>query len=137
MQTNQQFLLAFKQGLILKEEWTHEAHIRMGWLYLNQHGSWQVALPLVRCGIQHLNQAYGNLTGYHETLTVAFLRIINARIVRHVPMITEPDWDRFKSENPDLFDRRLMLRYYQPETLLSGQARQEFVPPDCQCFPDE
>ncbi len=126
--TNSQFIARFEQALLTKAEWTHAAHIRMGWIYLRQHKTWQEALPIVRKGIHCLNQAHGNLTGYHETITVAFLRILQSRM-DETPTAY---WEAFAAANPDLFDYQppIFLAYYSADVIFSDEARARFIAPD-------
>ncbi len=41
------FLKAFEDRTLPFEEWTHEAHIRMAWNYIKEHGK-EKAIPLIR-----------------------------------------------------------------------------------------
>jgi hypothetical protein len=129
-----QFIQEFEAARLSRTTWTHRAHIRMAWYYLTRLGSWQTVLPLVRAGINRLNDANGVINGYHETVTVAFLRIIAHRIASGSTML---DWEAFAAAHPDLFnqDAPILLRYYQRETLFSALARQQFVEPDLAALP--
>ena len=72
-------LAAFESCTLPKAEWTHEAHVRTAWIYLTTR-SFDDALAALRNGILQYNRSLGNTTGYHDTVTVAFTRIIAARI---------------------------------------------------------
>ena len=89
------FLAEFEAAAIPSERWSHRAHIRMAFLYLRDH-SFPDALARIRAGILALNQANGVQdtpeSGYHETVTVAWARIIASTILAHGP--TE-DFDSF------------------------------------------
>ena len=41
------FLQAFEDTTLPFEDWTHEAHLRMAWNYLREHGKDQ-AIPLIK-----------------------------------------------------------------------------------------
>lgn len=132
--TDQDFLAAFEACTLPKPLWTHEAHLRMAWLYLSS-GSFDVVLPRVREAIQHYNAAVGgNPNGYHETVTQVYLRLVADRI-RAVPEIKT--WPEFRERNVELFDRSSppTLRFYKRETILSDLARSRFVEPDLQPLP--
>ena len=99
--TDDEFLLAFQICTFQRSEWTHEAHVRMAWLYLTRK-PFVEALDRIRCGIRKLNakigqpanthrapaqptckaarrdSSNGDPNGYHETITVALTRIIAA-----------------------------------------------------------
>ena len=76
--TDGQFLVKFEKRQLARSEWTHEAHVRMAWLYLARLPVAE-ALGRVRAGIRKLYVVIGSPDGYHDTITVAFVRVIAAR----------------------------------------------------------
>src|ERR1700694_1395200 len=74
------FLEAFESGTLPKAEWTHAAHLKMACLYLHRM-SFEEALVRIRRGIRHYNECQGvensATSGYHETLTVFWCRIVS------------------------------------------------------------
>src|SRR5262249_26319217 len=97
------------------------------------------ALAKARSGIQKLNAAFKRAaesrcrpaetettTGYHDTITVAFVRVIASR------MTPGEDYAMFRDLHPDLFDRALppLRRHYTKKRLFPAQARAAFVEPD-------
>jgi hypothetical protein len=149
--TDDDFLCAFERCTIARKDWTHEAHVRMAWLYLTRIPADGEVFDRVRNGIKKLNATFvrrqqmmcmprpakpkdpRGLDGYHETITVAFVTVIASRI--------EPgeDFPAFRDRNPDLFDRKLsvLLKYYSPERLFSSPAKAEFLEPDLAPFPTD
>jgi hypothetical protein len=142
--TDGEFLVAFEACSIPRSEWTHEAHVRMAWLYLSRR-PFTDALDRIRRGIRKLNDRIGqpaathrapaqrrtsatngDPNGYHETITVALTRIIADRIC------SGEDYLGFRDRNPDLFDRKLpaLFAHYSTALLLSPEARRSFVDPD-------
>jgi hypothetical protein len=135
--TDAKFLAAFEAGRLARSAWTHDAHVLVAWLYLNR-SPFPEALEKVRTGIQKLNAAYARANaarcapaknkpaGYHDTITVAFVRLIAAR------RTPSEDFHKFRDRNPDLFDRSLSaLRvHYTKKLLFSAKARKAFVEPD-------
>jgi hypothetical protein len=147
--TDDEFLTAFEAAAFTRADWTHEAHIRMAWLYLMRYPAPE-ALDRVRNGIQKLNAKIGSTTaaqskmrcitlaprpgtstGYHETITVAFVRVIAGRLEKN------EDFATFRKRNPDLFDRSrsVLLRHYTRERLHSPEAQNTFVEPDLEALP--
>lgn len=128
--TDDEFLDAFEAAVIPRPDWTHDAHVRMAWLYLNRYPAAD-ALERVRNGIQKLNVRNGVLEGYHETITVAFVRVISARLLHAEP------YESFRARNPDLYDRSLcpILKHYTRERLFSAEARAGFLEPDLVAMP--
>ncbi len=116
--TDDEFLAAFGSCTLPKPLWTHEAHVRLAWLCLNRM-SFPVAIAHVRNGIRKYNESLGNFTGYHDTVTVAFLRIIAAK---RSPGQSFAD---FQSAHPEVFskDRPVLLTYYSKAVLESAEAR--------------
>jgi hypothetical protein len=159
--TDDEFLCAFERCTLARRDWTHEAHVRMAWLYLSRGGEGPPHTPpipsdadvfiRVRDGIKKLNATFirrqqalcralptkskdaRGLDGYHETITVAFVTVIAARIVP-----TE-DFAAFRERNPDLFDRKLsaLLKHYSAERLFSAPAKTEFLEPDLEPLPGQ
>lgn len=128
------FLAAFEACTLTRAEWTHEAHVRMAWLYSRREPSRAHALEKMRTGIQRLNAALGtDPVLYHETVTCAFGSIVHGRAMR-------PDapasWRVFRGANPDLVDAQspILHRYYRPETLASDAARRVFLQPELGVF---
>jgi hypothetical protein len=139
--TDSEFLTAFEECTLAREDWTHEAHVRMAWLYLTKLGA-EIVLDRVRGGIKKLNATFARqrsplcraanpkdargLTGYHETITAAFVAVIASRIT------AGEDFAAFRDHNPDLFDRKFptLLKHYRPERLYSPTAKKEFIEPD-------
>ncbi len=150
------FLTRFEECTLDRAEWTHDAHVRMAWLYVNRSDSYRTAKSKVRTGIKKLNAAFlaqqnrpcgatapaepvavaepvaeTKPTGFHETITTAFLRIVAAR------GRTGESFASFRNRNPDLFDRKLsaLLTHYSPELLFSEAAKKKFVQPDLEPLP--
>ena len=56
--TDSQFLMKFEKRQLDRSEWTHEAHVRMAWLYVTKTESYRDARSKVRTGIKKLNAAF-------------------------------------------------------------------------------
>lgn len=126
--TDAEFLAAFEACAIPRADWTHEAHVRMAWLYLSSR-PFPDALQRIRTGIQRYNYSLGG-TGYHDTITVAFARLIASRL-------GGDGYAAFRAANPDLMDRTLsaLKRYYTEGRLKSEDAKAAFVEPDVAPLP--
>jgi len=122
------FLAAFEDCRISMDQWNHEAHVRMAWLYLRRMPV-EVALPIVRQGLQRYSASLGKTGAYHETITVAFLELIGQEVAR------EPEADDFAGfsrRHPRFLDRSMsvLLEFYSRDRLFSHEARARFVEPD-------
>jgi len=73
--------------------------------------------------------AHGKAERYHQTITWAYLFLINERMVRAG---SAQNWQQFAHDNPDVlsWENNIVKRYYRPETLTSDLARKIFVLPD-------
>ena len=131
--TDVEFLSAFEGCSLSEQLWTHEAHVRMAWLYLRRKPLSEV-IPVVREGIKRYNASLKKPLAYHETITRAFVYLINHRMQRGD---TSLSFAEFCDENPNLLDRKLtgLLMYYRKETLFSQAAREAFVEPDIATLP--
>lgn len=130
--TNEEFIRAFEASAISREDWTHEAHIHMAWIYATREGSIADATAKARGGIQRLNAANAIPDHfYHETVTCAFMRLVFDRVQKN-----EEDWTEFRGSYPELFDRKkpILHRYYSQAVLESEEARKVFVEPDRALF---
>jgi len=63
--------------------------------------------------------------GYHETITVAFMRLVFEAAADQSNSIED-----FEQRRPELFDKRVLLRLYSRHRILSAEARATFVEPD-------
>ena len=79
-------------------------------------------------GLRRFAESQGAPGLYHETITVAYLLLINERLSGHDDL----DWDAFAAGNQDLLAWKpsLLDRLYTPETLASDRARRVFLMPD-------
>jgi hypothetical protein len=121
------FMRAFEVGSLSRQEWTHSRHLIVALWYLRCHNR-EEATKLIRDGIQRFNECQGNLTGYHETITLAWVAVIERFLgVRdlHVPVSV------LAGELLGQFgDKDYLLRFYSRERLFSHEARHRWVPPD-------
>jgi hypothetical protein len=128
---DQAFLEGFEKCSIPREQWSHEAHVRMAWLYLTRHPL-EHALEKICSGIRRYNKAVtGSTEGYHHTVTVAFSRLVAARLV---PGQAYAD---FKAGNPELYASHppALARFYTDEQLHCDKAKAQWQEPDLQPLP--
>jgi hypothetical protein len=118
------FLEAFRTGALPLADFDHRSHVRAGYLYITRNG---LGLAIERFGkdLRAFAAAHGKHGLYHETITVAFLALINERIV----LAGDRGWESFSEENPDLFRRNSLMPFYEPEELASPDARRVFLLP--------
>ena len=100
----------------------HRAHIRAGFLILCEAQSFGDALKRMEQAIRRFAAAVGKDGLYHETIAVAFMALINERMAAG----DATDWASFETANPDLFDSRLLGRYYSKDFLALPGTRATF-----------
>ena len=121
--TDSEFLAALESGRLPEAEFNHAGHVRAAWLYLRQ-GGFPDAPAKMSSALRNYAAAHGKPDRYHETITVAYLALINVRLQ------TRGDgggWQGFLRDNHELLDRRLLAHYYRPQTLAAPAARRVFI----------
>lgn len=125
--SDEELIEAFEQNTLRPSDFGHETHVRLTWLYL-QKQSLAEALVLISRGLVRLTARLGVPDKYHETITFAYVMLVNERLEQ---VGRDRSWSDFIAANPDLLERNkaALLRYYDPEQLDSELARKIFVLP--------
>jgi hypothetical protein len=112
-------------------EFRHYQHLTVALWYV-RHLPFAAATERVTSGIRRLAETYGK-TGYHETITLFWLRIVAAFAGEHehlaLPALANALIDKCA-------DKDLISRYYSSEVLASPKAKAEWVEPDRQPLPE-
>ena len=128
-------LRGFQSCDLAHEKWCHRVHVRLAYLFLRDH-RFSEALARFRVNLQRYNLAHlvpnDLASGYHETLTVAWFRIVVARMHDKSGAL---DSDAFCDANADLLDNSMLRRFYSREQIVSWEAKHDFVLPDLQELP--
>ena len=106
----------------------HRDHVRVAWVLL-ERVSLMDTLSRFTSGLRRLATAAGKPQVYHETITCAYVILVQERRAAR----GAEDWPSFAARNPDLLAWKpsvLETRYYQEDTLWSDRARASFVLPD-------
>ena len=123
--TDEDFLAALERCELPESEFRHSAHVRAAYLYLRKH-EFHIALHRMQTAIRNYAAHLGKAEKYHETITVAFLLLIQQHRVQRGDA---GGWGGFQRENPELLRKDLLLQYYDKEQLESDLARRTFVLP--------
>ena len=74
------FAARFQACTLRTEEWTHSAHLIVGLWHVDRFGA-EEALIRLRSGIRRLNESFGGAntatSGYHETITAAYVTLLS------------------------------------------------------------
>jgi hypothetical protein len=126
--TDQELIVKFESGSLPANAFHHADHVKMAFAYLLEYPVLE-ALQKFSSGLKQLAKAQGKENLYHETITWAYLFLINERISRAATALT---WEQFANENPDLLTWKgsILKNYYTDETLQSNLAKRIFVLPD-------
>lgn len=127
MATESQLLAGFLDGSFPGDQFHHEQHVHVAFLFVRRYGMPQ-ALGEFATALKAFAVAKGMPKLYHETITWAYLLLISERLAR-MPVEC---WADFAAANGDLLTWKpsLLDRYYTPETLWSELARTTFLMPD-------
>jgi hypothetical protein len=129
------FLKAFEDCTLPFEQWKHRAHLKVAYLYLCEL-PFDEALVKIRANIQRYNAATNTPEtlerGYHETMTVAWLRLVDHTLREYGPAASA---DEFLETQEQLLNRRALRFFYSRDHLISWPAKAEFVEPDLTPLP--
>jgi len=123
--TDAEFLRALERCELPESEFGHAAHVRAAYLYL-RGTDFADALQLTRRAIRSYARHLGKADRYHETITVAYLALIQQHVCERGD---GGGWLAFARDNPELFQPDLLGRYYTRAQLDSATARQIFLLP--------
>ena len=119
------FLAALESCELPAQEFDHVAHIRAAYLYLCEHG-FARGLEKMMKAIQRYAAHLGQAGKYNETITVAYMALIQQHIVERGHA---DEWAEFQRRNPELFAEDLLVQFYSATQLNSESARRTFVLP--------
>jgi hypothetical protein len=123
--TDDEFLVALEKSELPESDFGHAAHVRTAYLYLRAQG-FAGALERTRRAIRNFARHLGKPERYHETITVAYLALIQQHMCQRGD---GGGWAAFERDNPELLRPGLLLEYYPKAQLESDLARQVFVLP--------
>lgn len=112
----------------------HAAHIRMAWIYLSRFGL-EGAMARVRAALKRFfatKKIDPGAMGYHETITVAWLRLVDHVMRRHP---RAENSIAFCGRHPYLMNSSLLKLFYTDKRLYGPEAKRSFVEPDVTPLP--
>jgi hypothetical protein len=126
--TDEELIERFENCTVSGASFHHPDHVKVVWLYLRGNSVLKT-LSRFSEGLKRLAMANGKPNLYHETITWAYVFLINERMKRNGG---EQSWVEFVGSNADLCDwnNSILKSYYQDDTLRSEVARRVFVFPD-------
>jgi hypothetical protein len=124
------FLAAFESGTLPKERWTHAAHLLTGACYVHRLGQ-ALAIDHMRLCVRRYNEAVGGkntaTSGYHETITVFWIKVLDTLFLQVRPIARE----KFAALAVERYaaQRDLFRRFYDFDVVASIEARAAWMPP--------
>jgi hypothetical protein len=122
----------FLDGSLPRAEWTHAAHLAVGAWHVDRFGA-DAAIDRLRVGIRALNDRHGTpntaTTGYHETTTIAYVRLLAEALAKASPEAPLPTRVARILAGP-LAEKDHLFRFWSRDRLLSDPARATWTPPD-------
>jgi hypothetical protein len=123
--TDEEFLCALENCTLPESEFGHHGHVRAGYLYLRK-SRFAAALDRTSRAIRSYATHHGKPDRYHETITVAYLSLIQQCIFERGD---GGGWTSFAKANPKLFNPALLGQFYDPALLELEMARRVFLLP--------
>lgn len=126
--TDRELMDQFERATLPAECFHHREHVRVAFLYLTERPILS-ALQAFSSALQKFAATHGKANLYHETITWAYMFLIQERMARAG---RKQNWEEFAKNNPDLLAWKggILSRLYSDKTLASDLAKQIFVFPD-------
>ena len=135
MSDDETFLMELETCSLPLSEFHHREHVKLAYLYLRQH-PFKDALKRIRETIVRYNGAHdlqdSPTTGYHETITYAWLRLIEFVIDEYGPSESA---DEFYESHPELSQTKTLRLFYSRQRMMSPDAKATAFEPDLAAFP--
>ena len=132
-QDDRDFRSAFEACIVTPAQFTHEAHVRIAYIYLVESDV-EAAVQRMREALLHFLDHNGlPRSKFHETITRAWVLA-----VRHfMDGSSSTSSADFIAKNLALLDSKIMLTHYSASVLFSSDARASFVEPDLDPIPPQ
>ena len=127
----------FQSCAIPIEQWDHRAHLTIAYFLLRSYPL-EEATRRMREGIQKYNAAHGieqaanGTGGYHETMTIAWMRVLHATMSVHGHAETA---EQFLQQHPHLLSKVMLRLFYSRARIMCREAQQGWVEPDLAPLP--
>lgn len=129
--TNDEFEEKFSNCDLPAVIFTHEAHLRLSYIYINKYGL-DIAIDKLSTQIADCDNKYGDGTKYNKTLTIA-----SAKIMYHfIEKAQATDFNNLLIEFPRLKSDfvGLIQNHYELDIFNSEKAKKNYLEPDLVSF---
>ena len=106
---------------------THEAHLRLAWMYVNKYGK-EIAFEKYSEQLQAFANKYNAKGKYNATVTYASIQIMS----RFIEKSEAYDFQDFINEFPELKSKfkGLLTTHYSSDIFTSKEAKKHILQPD-------
>jgi len=120
-------LEAFESCTLAPEALGHREHVRVAWSILRAHPRFEDGAQRFCSGLRRFAEAHGKAGLYHETITWAYLVLVNERMRAG----RSAGFEEFAAENGDLLEAGLgaLMPIYERDVLRSERAKRVFLLP--------
>ena len=126
-------IAGFEDGSWPAAQWTHKSHVYMAVWYLSMYSD-EEATHRIKSGIKQYNVSQGGQntasSGYHETITEFYIRILRVFLSRSNFVSKMVDWKSLSTQ--PFMDKDFPLRFYSEAYLMHPSARAAWCEPDIQ-----
>ena len=126
------FLQVFLDGSLPPNLFNHEAHLRLGFIYIRQYGADTAGTLLCR-DLQTFVERLGAADKFNTTLTVAAVHIVD-HFMKNSPQAQFYDLIQLYPLLSTSF-RHLIEQHYATDIFNSEAAKHSYLPPDRAPFP--
>jgi hypothetical protein len=125
--TDSKFEHQFATAALDPEVFTHEAHLRLAWIHLNNYGL-EKAIRNITDQLKNYTRAVGAADKYNKTVTIAAIYAVNHFMIR----ASNADFASFITENSKLKTnfKDLINTHYQTDVFKSEHAKSTFLEPE-------
>ncbi|WP_282161727.1 hypothetical protein [Ulvibacterium marinum] len=122
----------FEEGSLPPSLFTHEAHLRLAWIYIKNYGEEKAAAKISR-EIEQFDKLHGRGDKFNKTVTIAAIKVVD----HFVGKSKSKDFKSFIQEFPRLKTafKELLHTHYSPDIFTSKIAQIQFIEPDLLPFP--
>lgn len=129
--SDEEFEKEFSECKMPEEDFTHEAHLRLAWIYIHKYGA-RKAVDKVNVDLVRYTIFLGAEHIYNKTVTSAAVKIVD-----HFSKKQEgKSFSELLVEFPDLMHnfKGLIRQYYSIDVFKSSAAKAHFLEPDLREF---
>lgn len=125
--TDREFENQFKNCELDPSLFSHEAHLRLAWIHINQYGIKQ-ALVNIESQLKNFVAHVEAKDKYHQTVTIVAVEAVN----HFVKKSNSNNFKTFIEEHHQLMNdfKGLVNSHYTFDVFNSEKARKEFIEPD-------